>query len=79
MGSHLIDLPFWALKLRHPRQSRPTAIPPGAPETYARWLKVNGSIRPAATGRPVKLTWYDGEQRPDVARRASTWTSGASA
>ena len=63
MGSHLIDLPYWALKLR-----RPTSVEAEGSElrdeTYPEWLKVCWE-HPAAGGRPaLKLSWYDGIQRP---------------
>ena len=63
MGSHLIDLPFWALKLRDPL----TVEAEGAPlrsETYPEWLKVHWE-HPARGDMPaLKLHWYDGIQRP---------------
>ena len=63
MGSHLIDLPFWALKLRHPL----TAEAEGdvrKPETYPHWLKVRWEHPARGDMPPVKLFWYDGIQRP---------------
>ena len=66
MGSHLIDLPFWALKLRDPL----TAEAEGAQlraETYPQWLKIRWE-HPARGDMPAcKLLWYDGIQRPEVA------------
>lgn len=63
MGSHLIDLPFWALKLRRPK----TVEAEGAnhsSETYPKWMIVRWE-HPATKTRPaVKLTWYDGGKRP---------------
>lgn len=63
MGSHLIDLPFWALNLRDPL----TAEAEGdvrSEECYPHWLKARwehpaNEIHPALT-----LYWYDGIQRP---------------
>ena len=63
MGSHLIDLPFWALELRRPTsvEAEGSAL---REETYPEWLKVCWE-HPAGGGRPaVKLFWYDGIQRP---------------
>jgi predicted dehydrogenase len=64
MGSHLIDLPFWALKLRDPVEIESE----GAqlrPETYPQWLKVRWE-HPARGDMPaVTLRWYDGIQRPE--------------
>ncbi len=63
MGSHLIDLPFWALKLRHPL----TVEAEGdvrKPETYPHWLKVRWEHPARGDMPPVKVFWYDGIQRP---------------
>jgi predicted dehydrogenase len=63
MGSHLIDLPFWALKLRQPT----TVEAEGAnrsDECYPQWLIARWE-HPATNERPgLKLTWYDGGKRP---------------
>jgi len=63
MGSHLIDLPFWALELRDPL----TVEAEGTPRSdvaYPNWLKVHWE-HPATDKRPaLKLHWYDGIQRP---------------
>jgi predicted dehydrogenase len=63
MGSHLIDLPFWALKLRQPT----TVEAQGAylsPETYPQWLVARWE-HPATNERPgLTLHWYDGGQYP---------------
>jgi predicted dehydrogenase len=64
MGSHLIDLPFWALRLGDPL----TVQAEGSPlrkETYPEWLKVTWE-HPARGDMPaVKLHWYDGIKRPE--------------
>lgn len=63
MACHYMDLPFWALKLRHPTKVEAEGPPPHA-ETAARWLIVRYEF-PAAGDRPdLKLTWYDGGKRP---------------
>ena len=63
MGSHLIDLPFWALKLRDPLTVEAEGAPLRA-ETYPEWLKLRWE-HPARGDMPaVKLCWYDGIQRP---------------
>jgi predicted dehydrogenase len=63
MGSHLIDLPFWALRLRQPL----TVEAEGANrshEFYPQWLIVRWE-HPATKRRPaLKLTWYDGGKKP---------------
>jgi len=63
MGCHYMDLPFWALDLRHP-----TAIeadgPPLHPETCPLGLKVNYKFPARGDLPPVDLTWYDGNMTP---------------
>ena len=64
MGSHTIDLPFWALNLRAPTTVEAESNLPARPETYpdyliARWEHPARGDRP-----PLKLTWYDGHQFP---------------
>jgi predicted dehydrogenase len=63
MGSHLIDLPFWALKLERPTSVEATSS--GLrDETYPEWVNACWE-HPAGGGRPaLKLFWYDGIQRP---------------
>src|SRR5712691_12008372 len=63
MACHQIDLPFWALKLRHPTKvhAEGTKL---YPETAAEQLTVQYEF-PARDDLPaVKLTWYDGGRRP---------------
>ncbi|MEE8452497.1 MAG: Gfo/Idh/MocA family oxidoreductase [Thermoguttaceae bacterium] len=66
MGSHVIDLAFWALKLKHPTTCEAVGDPmPASPHTNARWMKI-GWEHPAVGDRPaVKLFWNDGIQRPE--------------
>ncbi len=66
MGSHVIDLAFWALKLRDPLTCEAKGDPSVASSyTNARWMVINWD-HPARDGMPpVKLTWYDGIQRPE--------------
>jgi len=63
MGSHLIDLPFWALKLRDPV----SVWAEGSElreETYPEWLKVHWEHPARGDMPPLVLHWYDGIQRP---------------
>jgi len=63
MACHYMDLPFWALKLRHPTKIRAEG-PPVHPETAPLGLKVFYEF-PARDKLPgVKLTWYDGRLAP---------------
>lgn len=63
MGCHYMDLPFWALNLRHPT----TIEAEGAPrsiETYPVGMVVRYEFPAAAERPPIKLTWYDGNHVP---------------
>jgi predicted dehydrogenase len=63
MACHFMDLPFWALKLRHPTRVVAEGSKPH-PETAARWLKVAYDFPARGPGLPaVKLTWYDGGEK----------------
>jgi predicted dehydrogenase len=64
MGSHIIDLPFWALELQTPTTVEAEGPLPVRPETYPDSLKVRWT-HPARGNRPaLTLTWYDGKQWP---------------
>jgi predicted dehydrogenase len=63
MACHYTDLPFWALKLRHPTKVTAEG-PPAHPETAAVSLVVTYEFPARDTMPPVKLTWYDGGKRP---------------
>ena len=63
MGCHYMDLPFWALNLRHPIHCE-TEGPPVHPETCPLGLTVRYQF-PAYDGHPpVRLNWYDGKNIP---------------
>ena len=68
MGSHLIDLPYWALDLRLPTSCAGEGKPmhndsyPG--EVNVTWEHPANDDRPA-----VKLTWYDGLIKPGMPSR----------
>ncbi|MEP0843252.1 MAG: Gfo/Idh/MocA family oxidoreductase, partial [Phycisphaerae bacterium] len=63
MGCHYMDLPFWALGIRHPRRVAAEG-PPVHPDSCPPWLIVSYEY-PAAQGRPaISLTWYHGGKRP---------------
>ncbi len=80
-GCHYMDLPFWALKLRHPT-SVETEGPPQHDESTPRWLKVKYEFPRRGKLPPVKMTWSDGGKKPagldkllgpDLARK---WRTG---
>jgi hypothetical protein len=65
MACHYMDLPFWALKLRHPTRCEAEG-PPVHPETCPLGLKVKYEF-PAREGLvATNLTWYDGELIPKL-------------
>jgi predicted dehydrogenase len=64
MGSHTIDLPFWALQLQHPTTVEAKGTLPVRPETYPDQLIVRWEYPARGSRPPVKLTWYDRKQRP---------------
>jgi predicted dehydrogenase len=63
MACHYMDLPFWALRLRHPTRVSAEGPPPHA-ETAAAWLIVTYEFPARDNLPPVRLTWYDGGRRP---------------
>jgi len=63
MACHYMDLPFWALKLRHPTRIEAEG-PPVHPDTCPLGLIVKYDF-PARGSMPAcKLTWYDGDLIP---------------
>lgn len=64
MGSHIIDLPFWALDLKHPTTVEAEGPLPVRAETYPDCLTVRWEHPARGKRPPVKLTWYDGKQWP---------------
>ena len=62
-GCHYMDLPFWALKLRHPTTVQ-TDGPPIHPERTSPGLVVRYEFPARGDLPPVKMTWYDGGKRP---------------
>lgn len=65
MACHYVDLPFWALKLRHPTRVEAEGPPADAVAT-AHSLTVRYDF-PARGDMPAcKLHWYDGGPKPKV-------------
>ena len=63
MACHYMDLPFWALKLRHPTSCEAEG-PEVHPETCPMGLIVRYEFPERESMPPVKLTWYDGNLTP---------------
>ena len=77
LGSHWIDLPFWALKLDHPLTIQ-AGGPPPHPEIAP--ASMHATYEYGARGElpPVKLTWYQGTYKPALWKDGAipTWGSG---
>jgi predicted dehydrogenase len=63
MGCHYMDLPFWALDLRHPIECSAEG-PEVHPETCPLGLTVRYKYPARGAMGPVDLTWYDGTNVP---------------
>ena len=73
-GCHYVDLPFWALKLRHPTSVEADG-PKLHPERTTPGLVVRYEFPARENLPPVKMTWYDGGQRPGflAERKIPAW------
>jgi predicted dehydrogenase len=69
LGSHVNDLPFWALELRAPRSVEASGPPPH-PEIAPASMQVVYEFGPRGDLPPVTLTWYQGVNKPEI------WKSG---
>jgi predicted dehydrogenase len=86
MACHYVDLPFWALGLRHPSDVEAEGPPvhaDGAPEwVHVRWTFPKRAQRLEAAFQPreapeVVLHWHDGGRRPGIlAEHGIDWGSG---
>jgi predicted dehydrogenase len=63
MGSHLNDLPFWALKLRHPLRIEAEGPPPHSEIAPASML-ARYHYGPRGDMPAVSVTWYQGTAKP---------------
>jgi predicted dehydrogenase len=78
LGSHWIDLPFWALKLDAPLTVEASGPPPH-PEIAPASVKVAFHYGARGDLPPVDLTWYQGTQKPEIWKegRIPQWSDGA--
>jgi predicted dehydrogenase len=65
LGSHWIDLPFWALALDAPRAVEAAGPPPHA-ELAPASMTATFEYGPHGDRPAVKLTWYQGTLKPSV-------------
>lgn len=63
MACHYMDLPFWALGLRHPNHCEAEGPAPDA-NMAPEGLIVRYKFPTCNAGNPVNLTWYDGNLIP---------------
>lgn len=77
-GCHFMDLPHWALDLRHPLSAEPVDGPPVHPESTPPWLIVRYQYPARGEQPPVELTWYHGSKQPSLLsqKQAADWRSG---
>jgi len=77
LGSHWVDLPFWALRLRTPLTVEASGPPPHR-ELASASMSATYEYGPRGDMPPVRLTWYQGESKPDIWRKGGIprWGDG---
>jgi predicted dehydrogenase len=77
LGSHWNDLPFWALKLKAPLTVEASG-PPAHPEIAPATMSATYEYAARADMPAVKLTWYQGDTKPEIWKRKEIpqWGSG---
>ncbi|MFO0910475.1 MAG: Gfo/Idh/MocA family oxidoreductase [Isosphaeraceae bacterium] len=77
LGSHWVDLPFWALKLQAPKTIEAFGPPPH-PEIAPASMHVLYEYGPRGSLPATTLTWYQGTHKPDAWTRGEIpkWDSG---
>jgi predicted dehydrogenase len=65
-GCHYMDLPHWALKLKHPTSIVATG-PKVLPEATTAGIVVKYEYPARGDMPPVSMTWYDGGKKPKIA------------
>jgi predicted dehydrogenase len=78
LGSHWIDLPFWALRLRSPLTVAASGPPPHR-ELAPASMTATYEYGPRGDLPPVRLTWYQGEPKPEIWQKNGIprWDDGA--
>ncbi|MBW3597176.1 MAG: Gfo/Idh/MocA family oxidoreductase, partial [Planctomycetes bacterium] len=78
LGSHWIDLPFWALELKHPLTIEASGPPPH-PEIAPASMQVTYEYGPRGDQPGLSLTWYQGANKPTIwqEQKIPQWGNGA--
>jgi hypothetical protein len=78
LGSHWNDLPFWALKLQTPLTIETASPTPFNREIAPATMSATYEYGARGDMPPVKLTWYQGELRPQIwnEKGIPQWGSG---
>ncbi|MDC0935971.1 Gfo/Idh/MocA family oxidoreductase [Pirellulales bacterium] len=69
LGSHWLDLPFWALDLKSPLSVEASGPPPNR-EIAPASMQVAYEYGARDAAPPVRVTWYQGTNKPEI------WTAG---
>ncbi len=77
LGSHWIDLPFWALDLDAPKTIEAFGPPPH-PEIAPASMRAEYTYGPRGDRPGLKLTWYQGSEKPQpwTDKAIPQWDSG---
>ncbi|WP_166821740.1 Gfo/Idh/MocA family protein [Thalassoroseus pseudoceratinae] len=77
LGSHWVDLPFWALQLDAPKTIEAFGPPPH-PEIAPASMKAVYEYGARQDLPPCKLTWYQGAMKPEILQELNltNWNSG---
>lgn len=77
LGSHWVDLPFWALKLDHPLTVEADGPSPH-PEIAPASMKAVYQYGQRGEFPALRLTWYQGKEKPRIWQEAGIpqWNSG---
>jgi len=77
LGSHWIDLPFWALNLDHPLTIEAEGPPVNA-EIAPASMQAKYTYGARGAMPPVELTWYQGTRKPELWKEKAIpqWSNG---
>jgi hypothetical protein len=78
LGSHWLDLPFWALKLNYPLTIEAKG-PPINREIAPASMRVTYQYGARGSLPPVRVSWYQGTEKPTIweAGEIPKWGNGA--